>query len=67
MSKNEIEEKKSCICCHTQLLHHLNRDISYWFCPNCSLEMFDISTVIESKKEKQNQHPSDKHITANLG
>ncbi len=35
-----------CICCHTQLLHHLNQSRSYWFCPNCYQEMPNIFTVI---------------------
>ena len=42
-----------CICCHTQLLRHLNRVKSYYFCPNCYQEMPTILIVKTAKCQHQ--------------
>ena len=49
-----------CICCHDQLLRHLDRSRVYWFCPSCHREMPNIDMLsrpsrIEIQRIKPNR------------
>lgn len=35
----------NCICCHSQLIRHLEQDRMYWFCPRCYQEMPNIEKI----------------------
>ena len=57
----------NCICCHDNLLRHINHHRVYWFCPSCHQEMPNIDKhMLDRRLKKTKVKMQNKSLISNF-